>query len=70
MDNEMKETPLELVLAKDEPILVDPVYHTAGDVNIADMATRKVIWQHFLECIKVKMKMPITLALCFYICHH
>ena len=30
VDNEMKETPLELVLAEDDPILVDPVYHTAG----------------------------------------
>ena len=40
LDNEMKETPLKLVLAENDHVLVDPVYHTAGDLNIADMATR------------------------------
>jgi hypothetical protein len=37
-DDEMKETPLDVVLNEDNAILVDPVYHTAGDLNIADMA--------------------------------
>ena len=40
LDNEMKETLLKLVLAEDDHVLVNPVYYTAGNLNIADMATR------------------------------
>ncbi|MCP4995043.1 MAG: hypothetical protein GY934_14860, partial [Gammaproteobacteria bacterium] len=39
-NSEMLETPLETTLASNAPIMVDPVYHTAGELNIADMATR------------------------------
>ena len=39
-DSEMIETPLRTILANNDTIMVDPVYHTAGELNIADMATR------------------------------
>ena len=39
-DAEMKETPLDIVLAENNATLVDPVYYTTGDLNIADMANR------------------------------
>ena len=37
---EMQETPVETTLGDNDTIMVDPVYHTAGELNIADMATR------------------------------
>ena len=39
-DSEMIETPLKTILANNDTIMVDPIYHTAGELNIADMATR------------------------------
>ena len=36
----MIETDREVVMAIGESVLVDPVYHTLGELNIADVATR------------------------------
>ena len=38
--DQMIETDREVVMANGESVLVDPVYHTPGELNIADMATR------------------------------
>ena len=38
--DQMIETDREVVMANGESVLVDPVYHTPGELTIADLATR------------------------------